>query len=90
MTLAKKVHRATSVFVPGGMPSLTYVDRAGRELEKRLAAVSDNLCKLVTLTGANKVGQDSPYKQGVSSRGRRRVGGWRFNWLGSRSLEHDS
>ena len=57
MTLAKKVHRATSVFVPGGMPSLTYVDRAGRELEKRLAAVSDNLCKLVTLTGATKSGK---------------------------------
>jgi hypothetical protein len=51
MASGSKIHRANSVFVPGGMPSLTYVDRSGRELENRLSAVGDNLCKLVTLTG---------------------------------------
>lgn len=39
------------------MPSLTYVARAERDLERRLAAARDNLCKLVTLTGATKSGK---------------------------------
>ena len=45
------------VFVPGGMPVITYVPRAERELETRLRSVEDNLCKLVTLTGSTKSGK---------------------------------
>lgn len=45
------------VFVPGGMPDLTYVPRTERDLEKRLAEVKDNLCKLVVVTGATKAGK---------------------------------
>lgn len=52
-----KSYKATQVFVPGGMPQHTYVNRAERDLEGRLKAVSDNLCKLVTLTGATKSGK---------------------------------
>lgn len=52
-----KIYQTAKVFVPGGMPQHTYVDRAERELESRLKAVCDNLCKLVTLTGATKSGK---------------------------------
>ena len=45
------------VFVPGGMPELTYVPRTERDLERRLAEVEDNLCKLVVVTGATKTGK---------------------------------
>ena len=50
-------YRATQVFVPGGMPRHTYVERQSTELEARLRSVSDNLCKLATLTGATKSGK---------------------------------
>lgn len=53
----KQVFQTSRIFVPGGMPSLTYVARAERDLERRLAAARDNLCKLVTLTGATKSGK---------------------------------
>ena len=49
--------RTTEVFVAGGMPLYTYVPRKARNLEYRLAATSDNLCKLVTLTGMTKSGK---------------------------------
>lgn len=39
------------------MPVVTYVPRSERELEARLRSVTDNLCKLVTLTGATKSGK---------------------------------
>lgn len=52
-----KRYKATQVFVPGGMPQHTYVDRAERDLENKLESVTDNLCKLVTLTGATKSGK---------------------------------
>jgi len=52
-----KKFRASKVFVPGGMPQHTYVDRAERDLEKQLKSASDNLCKLVTLTGSTKSGK---------------------------------
>lgn len=52
-----KTFRASKVFVPGGMPQHTYVNRAERDLEPRLAGARDNLCKLVTLTGATKSGK---------------------------------
>lgn len=45
------------VFVPGGMPKLTYVPRTERHLESSLAEVQDNLCKLVVVTGATKTGK---------------------------------
>lgn len=45
------------VFVPGGMPDLTYVPRTERDLERRLAEVEDNLCKLVVVTGSTKTGK---------------------------------
>ncbi len=50
-------YRTSEVFVPGGMPRLTYVSRTGRNLEDRLRAANDNLCKLVTVTGATKSGK---------------------------------
>ncbi|WBS00699.1 hypothetical protein OU994_20590 [Pseudoduganella sp. SL102] len=50
-------YKATQVFVPGGMPKHTYIQRAERELEESLRTVDDNLCKLVTLTGATKSGK---------------------------------
>ncbi|WP_115367368.1 AAA family ATPase [Alteripontixanthobacter maritimus] len=46
-----------TVFVPGGMPKFTYVPRTERELEKALQKVTDNLCKLVVVTGATKTGK---------------------------------
>lgn len=52
-----KRYRATQVFVPGGMPQHTYVERAERDLESKLKSVTENLCKLVTLTGATKSGK---------------------------------
>src|SRR5687768_15842693 len=52
-----KTYRASKVFVAGGMPQHTYVDRAERDLEPRLSSAKDNLCKLVTLTGATKSGK---------------------------------
>lgn len=39
------------------MPQHTYINRAERDLEPRLAGARDNLCKLVTLTGATKSGK---------------------------------
>jgi hypothetical protein len=45
------------VFVPGGLPHHTYVAREGFRLEERLRSVTDNLCKLVTITGPTKSGK---------------------------------
>ena len=50
-------YRTNQVFVPGGMPTLTYVSRAERNLEEQLQAANDNLCKLVTVTGSTKSGK---------------------------------
>jgi hypothetical protein len=52
-----KILRTNQVFVPGGMPTFTYVPRAERNLEARLAEAKDNLCKLVTVTGSTKSGK---------------------------------
>lgn len=49
--------RASQVFVPGGMPKLTYVERTEGEIRERLESSKDNLCKLVTLTGQTKSGK---------------------------------
>lgn len=52
-----KEYFVEEVFVPGGMPKLTYISRAKLTLEKDLQKVSRNLCKLVTLTGSTKSGK---------------------------------
>lgn len=52
-----KEYFVEEVFVPGGMPKLTYISRAKLTLEKDLQKASRNLCKLVTLTGATKSGK---------------------------------
>ena len=49
--------RASRVFVPGGMPQLTYIERTEGEIRKKLEEVKDNLCKLITLTGQTKSGK---------------------------------
>ncbi len=50
-------HRTNQVFVPGGLPTWTYVPRSNRNLEEQLKAAKDNLCKLVTVTGSTKSGK---------------------------------
>jgi hypothetical protein len=45
------------VFVPGGQPRHTYVVRDDLKLEAHLQAASDNLCKIVTVTGPTKCGK---------------------------------
>ena len=52
-----EIYRTNQVFVPGGMPTLTYVPRSDRNLEEQLKAAKDNLCKLVTVTGSTKSGK---------------------------------
>jgi hypothetical protein len=52
-----KIYKTSDVFVPGGMPILTYVPRADIKLEERLHSAKENLCKLVTVTGATKSGK---------------------------------
>lgn len=47
----------SKVFVPGGMPVITYVSRDEGAFEKSLQSANDNLCKLVTLTGSTKSGK---------------------------------
>ena len=50
-------YKSSQVFVPGGMPQHTYVARSERNLENKLRSAADNLCKLVTITGATKSGK---------------------------------
>lgn len=50
-------YRTSAIFVPGGMPTYTYVARTERQLERRIAAAKDNLCKLVVITGTTKCGK---------------------------------
>jgi hypothetical protein len=45
------------VFVPGGFPRHTYNPRVDLQLESRLGEVTNNLCKLVTVTGQTKSGK---------------------------------
>jgi hypothetical protein len=52
-----QVVRMRKVFVPGGQPEHTYVSRTQLQLEPKLRAASDNLCKLVTVTGPTKCGK---------------------------------
>lgn len=55
------------VFVPGGMPELTYITRSDRHLEQSLKRVTDNLCKLVVVTGATKTGKTVLVRKTLSS-----------------------
>lgn len=50
-------YRVSDVFVPGGLPKHTYVARADRNLEDRISGARDNLCKIMTVTGATKSGK---------------------------------
>lgn len=47
----------TDVFVPGGFPRHTYNPRLSLDLERKVGQVSENLCKLVTVTGHTKSGK---------------------------------
>lgn len=55
--MTTQIYRTSDVFVAGGMPRLTYIPRAPRNLEERLRSAKDNLCKLVTVTGSTKSGK---------------------------------
>jgi hypothetical protein len=57
VSLNNMKYRTSHIFVPGGMPRHTYVPRSSRKLEETLQESKDNLCKLVTLTGATKSGK---------------------------------
>jgi len=50
-------YKTSKVFVPGGMPQLTYVPREAIELESRLSDAVENLHKLITVTGQTKSGK---------------------------------
>jgi hypothetical protein len=50
-------YKVTDVFVPGGLPKHTYVARTGRNLEDRISSAKNNLCKIMTVTGATKCGK---------------------------------
>ena len=52
-----KKYKASHVFVPGGLPSHTYIERAEGTIKSKLETANDNLCKLVTLTGQTKSGK---------------------------------
>lgn len=49
--------RMVDVFIPGGFPTITYISRTEKQLEKRVASAKDNLSKLVVVTGATKSGK---------------------------------
>lgn len=49
--------RMVDVFIPGGFPTVTYISRTEKQLEKRVASAKDNLSKLVVVTGATKSGK---------------------------------
>jgi len=50
-------YKTSEIFIPGGMPSYTYVSRTEKRLEDRLRKAYDNLCKLIAVTGATKSGK---------------------------------
>lgn len=52
-----KKYKTSKVFVPGGMPRLTYVPREAIKLEASLKNAVDNLHKLITVTGQTKSGK---------------------------------
>ncbi|MDK2777395.1 MAG: hypothetical protein KYX62_07035 [Pseudomonadota bacterium] len=52
-----KKYKTSKVFVPGGMPKLTYVPREAIKLEAKLRNAVENLHKLITVTGQTKSGK---------------------------------
>lgn len=48
---------AYEIFVPGGMPRFTYIERSEKEIIKKLRKSKYNLCKIVTVTGQTKSGK---------------------------------
>lgn len=52
-----EIYRTNKVFVPGGLPKLTYNPRKEFNLETRIKKASDNLCKLMMVTGSTKSGK---------------------------------
>jgi type II secretory pathway predicted ATPase ExeA len=52
-----KRYYTSKVFVPGGMPKLTYVPRNAIKLETRLGTAVENLHKLIAVTGQTKSGK---------------------------------
>ena len=55
--VTKENLKYSDVFVPGGFPLYTYNPRESLLLERKLGEVTDNLCKLVTVTGHTKSGK---------------------------------
>lgn len=55
--MLKTKFRVAHIFVPGGFPKVTYIPRDSHQLEARVRAAEDNLCKLVVVTGATKSGK---------------------------------
>jgi hypothetical protein len=53
----ENIYRTNKVFVPGGLPKLTYNPRNTLDLESHLRKAKDNLCKLVMVTGSTKSGK---------------------------------
>lgn len=48
---------AYEIFVPGGMPKFTYIERSEKEIIKKIRKSKHNLCKIVTVTGQTKSGK---------------------------------
>jgi len=57
MSKNEKTYRVREIFVPGGMPNLTYVQRREENLESELNDVIDTPNKLITVTGPTKSGK---------------------------------
>src|SRR5437899_378261 len=56
MSLPQTV-RVTDVFVPGGLPTITYNPRAGLKLEEKVRAYLDERHSILSLTGPTKSGK---------------------------------
>lgn len=51
------MHKVSEVFVPGGMPHLTYVKRLNGDLEQQLTLIKEGNNKMVVVTGPTKTGK---------------------------------
>jgi hypothetical protein len=56
-SLQPETLRYTDVFVPGGFPRHTYNPRLALNVEARIRQATENLCKLVVVTGHTKSGK---------------------------------
>lgn len=57
MRVITDTYRTSRVFVPGGLPKLTYNPRKELKLEESIRKANDNLCKLMMVTGSTKSGK---------------------------------